>query len=201
MRFFPSLLVAALLSPALATPALSQVSNGGFELPPSAPPTAGEWQYNTGALRDGTSVQSGSFAANLMNTSQGANVNVSQQTLPGSITPNTNYTLSFWSQAQYAVAGEGQLQIGFMNSGGGYLAPPQFFQIPASSGYVLNTSSFTSPAGASLLFLGFNAVTGAVGGASSQLFIDDVRFAVVPEPTSVAALGLSALVLRRRRRA
>jgi hypothetical protein len=199
-----SLLWSALALMAAAVPASAQVTNGGFELESSAPPAAGDWQYNGGAVRDGTLVHGGSFAANLNNAAEAQNVNVSQQTLVGSITPGTNYNLSFYSQGSYGVAGEGQLQVGFMNAGGGYLpGSPTFTQIPASAGYVLNTRSLTAPAGASQFFIAFNAVTGAVTGASSHLYVDDVTLAavVVPEPASLAAIAGAGLLIRRRRSA
>ena len=199
-----SLLWSALVLIAAAVPASAQVTNGGFELPSSAPPAAGEWQYINGAARDGTSVRSGSFAANLTNTAEAQNVNVFQQTLVGSVTPGTAYNLSFYSRAAYGVAGEGQLQVGFMNAGGGLLpGSPSFFQIPASASFVLNTRSLTAPANSSQFFIAFNAVTGAVTGASSVLFIDDVSMAAVqvPEPASLAAIGAGAAMLMRRRRA
>ncbi len=172
-------------------PTLAQVSNGGFE---SNAVGAGEWQYVMGALRDGTNPHSGLFAANLNNTSQAQNTNVQQQTLAGTIFAGADYTLSFFAQAEFGVSGIGQAQIAFLNSTGGILpGSPLFINIGPSAGYVQYTQNFSAPANASALFLGFNAVTGAVQGATSHVFIDDVRFTAVPEPTSVCLLGLGGI--------
>lgn len=202
MRVYRSAVTTALFLSALAVPTLGAVSNGGFELPSSSPPAGGEWQFNgSGGGRDGTNVHAGSFAANLNNTTEGANTNVQQQTPFGSVSAGTNYTLSFWAQGQYGVGGIGQAQVAFMNSGGGILAGyPQFINIPASANYQLFSQSYTAPAGSSAFFIAFNAVTGAVTGSTSHLYIDDVALGSVPEPTSLAALGLGAVALRRRRK-
>ena len=185
-----------------STRASAQVTNGGFELPSSAPPAAGEWQYNGGAVRDGTNPHTGSFEANLDNQSAAINVNVFQQTATGTVTPGTIYTLSFWAQASYGVAGEGQTQISFLNSTGGVLpGSPQFTQIPASAGYVKYTQTYTAPANASAAYVGFNAVTGAVTGASSHVYVDDVAFAPAPEPATLTCVAATAMMLRRKRHA
>ena len=186
---------------ALAVPASAQINNGGFELPSSTPPAAGEWQYNGGAVRDGTNPHSGSFAANLDNTVAATNVNAQQQTLFGSVTPGTSYTLKYFAQANYGVSGIGQAQVAFMNSTGGILPGyPQFINIPASASYTSYSQAFNAPANSSALFLAFNSVTGAVAGASAHVYVDDVSFAPVPEPTTLAAFGASAMLLKRRRR-
>ena len=186
----------------LAFNASAQVNNGGFEVAPTVPPTPNDWQYNgAGAGRDGTNPHSGSFSANLNNTTEANNANVQQQTAFGSITPGTEYTLGFWAQAEYGVGGIGQAQVAFMNSTGGILpGSPQFINIPTSAAYANFTQNFTAPANASALFLAFNAVTGAVAGSTSHVFVDDVSFAPIPEPTalSLAAIGAAGLLRRRR---
>ncbi len=167
-------------------PASAQVSNGGFETNAVG---AGEWQYVSGAVRDTSNPHSGLFAANLNNISEANNSNVQQQTLIGSILAGESYTLRFFAQAQYGVSGIGQAQVAFLNSNGNILAgSPQFVNINASAGYVQYTQSFVAPNTASALFLGFNAVTGAVVGATSHVFIDDVSFTAVPEPSSASLL-------------
>src|SRR3954447_21972735 len=103
-----------LFAGAVALPATAQINNTGFENPPTVPVTPNDWQYNgLGSGRDSTNPHSGQFEANLNNVSQASNANVQQQTAFGSITPGTTYTLDFWAQADYGVAGIGQAQIGF----------------------------------------------------------------------------------------
>jgi hypothetical protein len=191
MKFFLVLFSAVVFNTLSGVPAFAQVSNGGFE---SDAVGAGQWQYVMGAVRDNSKPRSGLFAANLNNTSQAQNTNVQQQTLNGTILAGTDYTFTFFAQAEYGVSGIGQAQVAFLNSAGGILpGSPQFINIGASQNYVEYTQNFTAPANASALFLGFNAVTGAVAGASSHVYIDDVRFTAIPEPTSACLLGLAGL--------
>src|SRR4051812_22054821 len=145
---------------AAVAPVSAQVNNGGFENPPTVPVTPNDWQYNgAGAGRDGTNPHGGQFEANLNNVTEASNANAQQQTAFGSVTPGTTYTLDFWAQASYGVGGIGQAQSAFMNSTGGILPGfPQFFNIPASAGYVHYTQNYTAPAGASAFFLSFNSV-------------------------------------------
>ncbi len=192
--------VASMSTFIVASSGYAQINNGGFENPSMVPAVTGEWQYVMGATRDSSSPRTGLFAANLNNTAQAANANVQQVTLPGSVLPGSTYVLSFWARASYGVSGIGQSQLAFLNSAGNILpGSPQFSNIPESAGYVRYTQNFIAPANSSAIFLGFNAVTGAVSGASSQVFLDDVRFAVIPEPASITAIGLVAAFMRRRR--
>jgi MYXO-CTERM domain-containing protein len=70
------------------------------------------------------------------------------------------------------------VQLAFLNAAGNLLpGSPQFVNIPASASYVNYGENFTAPANASALLLAFNAVTGAVTGATAHLYVDDVSFA------------------------
>jgi len=160
-----------------AAPASAQITNGGFENPSDEPPMLGQWQYVAGAVRDTSMPHSGSFGANLENLSEVTNVNVQQQTAAGSIVPGTEYALSYWAQAEYGVSGIGQVQLAFLNAGGNILpGSPQFLSIPPSESYVEYEKNFMAPANAVALFLAVNSVTGAVIGASSHVYVDDVSF-------------------------
>ena len=161
-----------------AGPAFAQIDNGGFELPSDEPAALGQWKYIAGAMRSGAAVHSGSFAAELDNMVETTNVNVQLTTAPGTIQPGLQYKLGFWAQAELGVSGVGQAQVAFLNASGNILpGSPQFINIPASASYVEYMREFAAPVGASAVFLGFNAVTGAVAGASVLLFVDDVSFA------------------------
>ena len=176
----------------------AQISNGGFE---SGAVGLGEWQYVSGAVRDATNPHGGLFAANLNNLSQTTNTNVQQQTLVGTILAGETYTLNFFAQAEFANSGIGQAQVAFLNSSGNILlGSPQFININTSAGYVQYSQTFLAPTNSSALFIGFNAVNGAVNGAISHVYIDDVRFTAVPEPSCVSLLCLCGLcfpIIRR----
>lgn len=64
--------------------------------------------------------------------------------------------------------------------------------------YVFNTTLGPDASGG--VTLQFNAATGAVAGSFSTLEIDNVSVDVVPEPSSLALLGLGGLAAFRRRR-
>ena len=73
--------------------------------------------------------------------------------------------------------------------------------INSPGGYTLNTLNLTTPAGTDHVQVEFDAVVGAINGSSTTINLDDVSFAVVPEPTSLAllAIGAGSLAVRRRR--
>lgn len=175
LRCLVPLVAAVMLTAASAS---AQIANGGFENPSDDPPALGQWQYIAGAVRDASMPHSGSFAANLENLSEATNVNVFQQTAAGSIVPGTQYALRFWAQADYGVSGVGQVQLAFLNAGGNILpGSPQFLNIPPSASYVEYQHTFMAPVNAAAVFLGVNSVTGAVTGATSHVYVDDVSFA------------------------
>ncbi len=86
MRWSLSSLVALAAMNLFAVGALAQniISNAGFE---SMPAPANDWQFSPFALRDTTNPHSGSFEANLLQSTPGGNTNTFQQTPVGSVTP------------------------------------------------------------------------------------------------------------------
>jgi hypothetical protein len=162
----------------------------------------------SGATHDSSNPHSGSYEANLNNVTPGSNVNVQQQTAIGTVTPGVEYTLSFYTEFQGVGGGVGQAQLEFMNSSGGILSgSPTFISLPTTAtnfgtpaGYQLTSQDFTAPTDASEIFLSFNAVTGANNGDTSHVYVDDVSFAPVPEPTSLTVLAAGSTIILGRRR-
>ena len=190
------------------------LNNAGFESAPTTPPTANDWQYNGGAKWDTTNPYTGSAEANLNNTAEANNANVSQQTATGTITPGVNYNFSFYSEFTGVGAGFlGQAQLTFLTSAAAPVGPNTFVNFPTTTsgfgtqaGYQLSSVNVVAPAGASEAYVNLGAITGAVAGSSAHAYVDNVTLAPVstPEPASLALLaigGVAMLALRRRRAA
>jgi hypothetical protein len=197
---------------ASAAQAANIVNNPDFATGPTNPPTPNDWQYNGGASWDNSNPFVGSHDANLNNTAEANNANISQQTAVGTITPGTTYTFSFYSQFTGVGAGfVGQAQIQFLNSSAGAIGAPTFVSMPlttsgfgTAAGYQLSSVNVIAPTGASEAYINIGAITGAVAGSSAHAYVGEVSLepAATPEPASVALLGLGAvglLALRKRK--
>jgi hypothetical protein len=206
MRWNLSSVVALAVMNLFAAGALAQniISNSSFE---SAPLPANDWQFSPFALRDTTNPHSGSFEANLLQSTSGGNTNTFQQTPVGSVIPGAQYTLSYYIEYDGVGGGIAQVQSEFMNSTGGVIGAPTFvnyfntspnFGTPA--GYQLETANFTAPANASAFFFLVGAVTGANEGDTSHVYLDDVSMTAVPEPVSFGLLAAAVIMLLACRR-
>lgn len=181
-------------------------ANAGFELGD----TSG-WADFTGAatfeaVNDGTAFE-GTYYGRITNTTAPLGAVIKQANLAaGSVAPGSEVTISFVARGSAAVGGVhfaelfSELSGGGTSSaeilGGGPLFPP--------SDTDWTPYSFTTTLGPDVsggVTLQFVATTGAASGSESILEIDAVSVDVVPEPTSLALLGLGGLAMMRRRRA
>ena len=180
--------------------------NGGFE--------TGDFTGWTDFLSPDASIVSdspfaGSFNAKIDNQNdtgvaalmKGANFGA------GTLTPGADVEVRFWARGSAGPGGVHFAELFSEVSGGGVskteiLGGAPLF--PTSDTvwqeYIFNTTLGPDVSGG--VTLQFNAATGAVSGSFSTLEIDNVSVDVVPEPGSLALLGLGGLaVFRRRRRA
>ena len=195
-----------------ASPVAAQIVNGGFEAPVTSdgPPFVGFWEaFNGGpgssaansTLFPRTGLQSLNVSiVNTDNTFAGV-----FQDIP-SITAGMGYTLSGWHLSNSSPLDmDVEVRIEWRNSAGNNEVgrTPNLLPI-ATSSYTPFSLTATAPAGADLARLVYAGQTFTGGaGNNGSVFVDDVSFTVVPEPSTFALLCLGIVpfgfMLRRRR--
>lgn len=110
------------------------------------------------------------------------------------VQPNSNYALSFWHAggSRFGYTGADTLvQIQSMNSG---MAITDQSTTPGLFDWQLRTIQFTTDSSTTQLALSFSSI----GQNNASVLLDDIS--LVPEPTTLAALGLGLAAIARKRR-
>lgn len=195
-----------------AQAAVNLFANGGFETAGTAPNPAASWQRAAEGYSLSTDARTGSFSAQLSSPQLNAAVMLQNSVLDGmlpGVTPGDNPLLSFWAKGFAGTTGNVLFSLRYLAESGAILATSGnvFFQGS------INTSSWTEitydlgvvPVGASAAFIEFSQGIGPIDGVTNlagTLLIDDIVLLgqAIPEPSSIALLGLGSVALLARRR-
>lgn len=192
-----------LLMAATATAQIELTSNGDFE----TGDTSGWVEFlSPGQSFVTTSdAASGAFAGLLSNPNEGVTSVIKQANLGiGTVQPGDEVTISFDAKGVQGVSGVVFAEFFSEIDGGGVSSAGILGGGPLGLTDQYQTFNYTAIAGADVsggVTLQFAAVTGAVVGASAELFVDNVSVSVaIPEPTTalLAGLALTAGLVRRR---
>lgn len=130
---------------------------------------------------------------------------IQQQTPVGSVIPGKVYDFNFFSKGVAGPGSVGFYEVSWFDGDGSNGGGPQgsatgLQNYSLGAAYAANSQAgLIAPAGADSVFVQIRLVTGAFDGASGSAYIDDVSFTEIPEPASLALLGLGGLALARRR--
>ena len=196
-----SLVCVAALAFAVSS-ATAQVQNPGFELAGTTANGATNW--NTLASTGGTIMRTndfphaGSFAMRFESQGSGAapNTDLRSDFIPVSF--GTSYAFSFWAANTLKLGGANpQWDVVWYDSLNNPVGGPTFVSFQSvGSTYTLvtNTVALTPPSAAAVkATVGWIQAVGAGTGDHWITYIDDVSFAAIPEPSTVALVGLGLL--------
>ncbi len=191
--------LAATLATASFAFAIDVADNGGFELGD----ITGWTDIPAGVLTaTSATANSGTFSGELFNNVEASGFVAKQANKGiGVVGPNTDITVSFSLKTDFGVAAVGNVELFSEIDGGGVSQSEELLFLTATQDWT--DYSFTTTTGPDVsggVTVQFAAITGAVTGSVSTMFIDDVVIDVVPEPSSLSLLGLSGLALLFRKR-
>ncbi len=194
----------ATVAVAVALPAAAQVeltTNGDFETGTTAGWTQFVGPPNTFLATPDAS--SGLFGGVINNITPGSGQVVKQANIGiGTVTTGQTLEVSFDAKGEFGVGGVAFAEFFSELSGGGTSANQILSGGPLALTSAYQAFAFTVVTGPDVsggVTLQFNAATGAVTGSTAQLFIDNVSVRTIPEPASMALLGLGGLMLATRR--
>lgn len=207
------IVVAAAVTTGISTSAsaVNLFANGGFEDVGTTFPAEG-WQSAASGYSLSTDARTGAFSLQLSSAPLNAAValqnSVEDGGLPG-ITPGDNPLLSFYAKGFAGTTGNVGFALRYLDPTGNILADTAFTQFQAS----INENSWTEitadlgvvPLGAAAAFIEFSQAIGPVNGTDllpGTVLIDDVVLdgVAVPEPASIALIGLGSIAMLARRR-
>ncbi len=199
---------------AAASTASADILNAGFESGSGI--DAADWTEIVGGPsgsveRSTANPNSGDYSAYLAfdhinNAAAGGAYFIEQNQPVGSITADTDYTLSFFAAIDSTdfVGMDTFVQVLWLDQdasdGGGVRGETltSLIGLGINQSYQQFSLDLTSAAGADSFLLRFQVSAGAVDGIANGVYIDDV--ALTPAPGALALLGLSGCVAARRRR-
>jgi hypothetical protein len=188
------------------------VLNPGFETAGANSSLAANWTTDTAAggpvygIRTNDNPNSGSFNYEVLLASTGAGpvVQFNQSAIP--VTASSIYTFSFWSDRLAGSAGDvEQYNIQFFNAGNGFVGQTGYQNFNPGSGAYAQTivTNVVAPAGAATATIFLHFAGAAAPTLTATIDVDDVSFATVPEPSTVALVGIGlfgAVALGRKRK-
>ncbi|MFN3168829.1 MAG: PEP-CTERM sorting domain-containing protein [Phycisphaeraceae bacterium] len=204
-------LLAVAVSAAFVTSGASAVTanafaNGGFETPGTSPGPAEAWLPAALGYTLSNDANSGNNAALLTVGTPNAAVILQNSVENGGqppLIPGEIASFSFYAKGQVSDTGNVLYSLRFLDSVGGIVLNTgnTFFQgdINPNTYTQIVAPDVVIPAGASAAFVEFSQASGPTANPGNVL-IDDVVLSTVPEPTSLALLGLGGLAALRRRR-
>ena len=146
-------------------------------------------------------------------TLAGGSANANQNSIAevglGSLAELTPVSATFVYDAVYGPGGVGFAELKILNGVGAIVASSGLTGLPGTVGYAplalgVGVPAFgAAPNDVYAAFIEFSAAAGAFDGSAASVLIDDVVIEgtlAIPEPTSVALLGMAGLGLAFRRR-